>query len=269
MNHALILMCAFSLILLSPMARGALHTETVEYRQGDAVLEGYLAYDEDLKGPRPGVLVVHEWDGLGAFAREKTEQLAQAGYITFAADIYGKGVRPQTREERAREAGKYRGDRDLLRARAAAALEVLRKQERVDPQRLAAIGFCFGGTTVLELARSGADVKGVVSFHGGLATTKPAAPGGIQARILALTGGDDPSVPDAEVSAFMQEMRQAKANWQLTSYGGAVHAFMNPKSGEFGSPGAAYHPLAAQRAWREMLAFFEEIFQPQKQGANK
>src|SRR5213593_1456293 len=201
----------------------------VEYKQGENVLEGYLA--DPGPGPRPGVLVVHDWMGLGKFAIARADELARLGYVAFAADIYGKGVRPASPKEAGELAGKFKNDRVLLRARVNAALKTLRKEPHVDPDRVAAIGYCFGGTTVLELARSGADLAGVVSFHGGLDTPDPAEARNIKAKVLALHGADDPFVPPKEVAAFEEEMRQAKADWQLISYGGAVHAFTDWNAG--------------------------------------
>lgn len=237
-----------------------LHTETVEYKDGDAVLEGYVAYDDAVKGPRPGVLVVHEWKGLGEYEKKRAEMLAGLGYLAFAADIYGKGIRPKTNDEAAQQAGKFKGDRALLRRRVAAAFEAMKRNPLVDGKRTAAIGYCFGGTTVLELARSGANVKGVVSFHGGLDNPDPASDKPIVARVLVLTGGDDKSVPPEQVAAFEEEMRKAGADWQVFSYGGAVHSFSNPASGDDPSRGVAYNPRVDRRSWEAMQVFFAEIF---------
>ena len=248
-------------LLLYPAAAGAaLKTRTVEYKQGKTVLQGYLAFDDSTKGKRPGVLVVHEWMGLNDYVKRRAEQLAGLGYVAFAADIYGKGVRPKNPAEAGAQAKIYRDDRKLLRARAAAGLDVLRKDRNVDPKRIGAIGYCFGGTTVLELARSGADVAGTVSFHGGLATPTPEDARKIKGRVLALHGADDPHVPPKEVAAFEDEMRKAKVDWQLVAYGGAVHSFTNPASGNDPSKGAAYNERADKRSWEAMKLLFGEIF---------
>jgi dienelactone hydrolase len=175
-------------------------------------------------------------------------------------DIYGKGVRPKNGQEAGEQAGKFKSDRALLRARINAALDVLRKNEHVDPKRIAAIGYCFGGTTVLELARSGADIAGVVSFHGGLDTPTPADAKHIKCKVLALHGADDPYVPPAQVAAFEKEMTDAGVDWQLIKYSGAVHAFTNPEAGNDNSKGAAYNERADQRSWEAMKLFFAEIF---------
>jgi dienelactone hydrolase len=255
--------CLFALmmVLVAQSAQARLVTKTVEYRQGETTLEGYLAYDDSIKGKRPGVLVLHEWLGVGAYEKMRAEQLAALGYVAFAADIYGKGVRPATAELAAKEAGKYRGnDRTLIRERAKAGLAKLASFPEVDPNRLAAIGYCFGGTAALELARSGADTKGTVSFHGGLNTPNPAEARNIKGKVLALHGADDPYVPPAEVAAFQQEMRAAKVDWQMVYYGGAVHSFSNPKSGNDPAKGAAYNEKADRRSWEAMQAFFNELF---------
>lgn len=249
---------------LSGVAEAKLVTKTVEYRQGDTVLEGYVAYDDAVTGQRPGVLVVHEWTGLGKYARNRAAQLADLGYVAFAADIYGKGVRPSSREEAGREAGKYLSDRKLLRKRVVAGLEELLKQSQVDPTRIAAIGYCFGGTTVLELARSGAKLNGVVSFHGGLSSENPSDGKNIKARILVLHGADDPRVPQQQVVAFHEEMRNGGVDWHMVSYGGAVHSFTNPDAGNDPSKGNAYNEKADRRSWVAMKSFFAEIFARQQ-----
>lgn len=255
-----ILMLIAGLLCLAVTAEAAVKTRVIEYRQGDTVLEGYLAWDDARSVKRPGVLVVHEWTGLGPYVKKRAEMLAKMGYVALAADIYGKGVRPAGPAEAAKTAGIYKDDRALLRARARAGLDTLKAQKYVDPQRIAAIGYCFGGTTVLELARDGADIRGVVSFHGGLATPKPEEAKKIRARVLALHGADDPFVKGDEVAAFQEEMRKGGVDWQFISYGGAVHSFTNPEAGNDNSKGAAYNEKADKRSWEAMKAFFAEIF---------
>lgn len=255
------MLIALMMVLVAQSAQARLVTKSVEYREGAAVLEGYLAYDDAVKDKRPGVLVIHEWTGINSYIKKRTEQLAALGYVAFAADIYGKGVRPTTPEAAGKEAAKYRGkDRGLLRARAAAGLEALKACSLVDSGRLAVIGYCFGGTAALELARSGADLRGTVSFHGGLDTPNPADALKIRGKVLALHGADDPYVPPDQVAAFQQEMRLAKVDWEMVHYGGAVHAFTNPDSGNDNSKGAAYNEKADRRSWAEMKRFFAEIF---------
>ena len=241
-------------------AMAQIHTELIEYKHGDAVLEGYLAYDTGIKGKRPGVLIVHQWKGLTDYEKKRTEMLAKLGYNVFALDIYGKGIRPQSSQEAGAEAGKYKSNRDLLRVRAQAGLAVLQKHELTDPKRVAAIGYCFGGTTVIELARSGADVAGVVSFHGGLDSLHPEDGRNIKCKVLALHGADDPNVPPKDLAAFEDEMRQAKVDWQLVKYGGAVHSFTDWNAGDNPQQGAAYNEKADRRSWEAMKQFFAEIF---------
>lgn len=247
-------------------AQAAVQTKTVEYKHGDTVMEGFLAYDDAVQGKRPGVLVVHEWMGLGPYAQRRAEQLAAMGYVAFAADIYGKGVRAKTTQEASKLSGQFRNNRQELRGRAEAALDVLRQQPNVDPTKLAAIGYCFGGMTVLELARGGSDLAGVVSFHGALKTPTPATHGSVKCKVLALHGADDPFVPPEEVAAFQKEMRDAGADWEFVSYGNAVHSFTNPDAGEYKVKGAAYEPRADHRSWQAMKDFFDEVFGEKQKG---
>lgn len=252
---------AISLAMTVVPSWDAIRTETVSYMQGDVELEGYLAYDDAVKVRRPAVLVVHEWWGLNDYAKKRAEQLAGMGYLAFAADIYGKGIMTKDPGKAALLAGKFKsGDRQLLRDRVNAGLQVLRDHPLADRKRLAAIGYCFGGTAVLELARSGASVAGVVSFHGGLDTPNPGDAKRIKAKVLVLHGADDPNVPVEQVMAFQEEMRKAQVDWQMISYGGAVHSFTNPDAGSDPSRGAAYNEKADRRSWAHMKIFFAEIF---------
>jgi dienelactone hydrolase len=253
---------AFALLALfwAGSLRAAIHTEVVEYKHGDVVLEGYLAYDDETQDKRPGVLVVHEWTGHNPYVRKRAEQLARMGFVAFALDMYGKGIHASNPQEAAALAGKYKNDRALMRARATAGLDVLRKQPLVDTKKVAAIGYCFGGTTVLELARAGTDIAGVVSFHGDLATPHPENARNIKAKVLALHGADDPFVKPEVVAAFEEEMRKGGVDWQLVAYGEAVHSFTNPDAGNDKSRGAAYNARADHRSWEAMRAFFNEIF---------
>ncbi len=240
--------------------RAAIHTETVEYKQGDATLEGFVAYDDAIQGKRPAVLVVHQRMGLTDYEKKRAEMLAQLGYVAFCADIYGKGVRPRNTAEAGAQAGKYKSDRQLLRARVNAGLEALRQQPRVDSKRIAAIGYCFGGTTVLELARSGADVAGVVSFHGGLDAPNPDDGKNIKCKVLVCHGADDPFSSPQDIAALENEMRKGGVDWQLIKYGGAVHSFTQPMAGNDNSKGAAYNEKADKRSWEAMKQLFAEIF---------
>jgi dienelactone hydrolase len=248
-----------ALLLGAVSLRAAIQTKTIEYKQGDATLEGVLVWDDSVPGPRPGVLVVHQWLGLTDYEQRRAKMLAQLGYVAFCADIYGKGVRPKTVAEAGAEASKYKSDRALLRERVNAGLAQLKKSELVDPKRVAAIGYCFGGTTVIELARSGADLAGVVSFHGGLDSPTPADGKNIKCQVLVCHGADDPFEKPEDLAAFESEMRDAKVDWRLIKYGGAVHSFTQPDPG-FVNPGAHYNEKADQRSWQDMKSFFAEIF---------
>jgi dienelactone hydrolase len=242
-------------------ARAQLHTEAVDYKDGDTTLEGFLAYDDSIiKGKRPGVLIVHQWKGLGDYEKKRATMLAKLGYNVFAVDIYGKGIRPQDPKSAGALAGKYKSDRDLLRGRVNAGLAVLRNNPLTDTRRIAAIGYCFGGTTVIELARSGADIAGVVSFHGGLDSPKPEDGKNIRCKLLILHGADDPMTSAKNLAAFEDEMRKADVDWQLVKYGGAVHSFTDWDAGNDNSKGAAYNEKADKRSWEAMKNFFAEIF---------
>jgi len=257
MKILVLLMCAF---LWTSLCDAAVKGEKVEYRHGDINLEGYLAYDDASKAVRPGVLVVHEWYGVNEYAMKRADQLAGLGYVAFALDMYGKGVKATNNDEAGALAGKYKGDRALMRARAQAGLDVLKKHSLVNPERVAAIGYCFGGTTVLEMARAGADVAGVVSFHGGLDTPEAQSTPTIRAKVLVLHGADDPLVPAKDIALFQEEMRRSGADWQMVYYGGAVHSFTNPQAGSDPSKGVAYNEKADRRSWEAMKLFFTELF---------
>jgi dienelactone hydrolase len=255
------LFVAAVLLLSSVPAYATMHTETVEYKDKDTVLEGYLAYDDALvKTKAPAILIVHEWTGLGIYVKSRAEQIAKLGYVAFAIDIYGKGIRPANPDEAGKQATIYRNDRALMRRRALAGLEQVKKFKFVDKNKIAAMGYCFGGGVVLEMARSGADLRGVVSFHGNLDTSHPEATKNMKAKILVLHGADDPYVPPAQVSAFEKEMKSAKANWQMIAYPNAVHSFTNPDSGNDPSKGAAYNKQADERSWKAMKSFLKETF---------
>lgn len=233
----------------------------LSYRHGDVTLDGYLAWDASREGRRPGALVVHEWMGIGEHERRACMKLAEAGYLALAADIFGRGNNPRNVQEAQENAAHYRGgDRSLLRARARAGLEALSSHPLCDPRRVVALGFCFGGTTVLELARDGADVRAVASFHGGLDTPRPAR-SPLKARVLALHGADDPFVTAEHVRDFQEELRRARADWVFVSYGGTVHSFTNEAAGADPSQGFAYNERSARRAWKAMLDFFAEALE--------
>lgn len=254
---------AFSLLSFAALASAAfaeIKTEIVEYKDGDTTLEGFLAYDDAKSGARPGVVVVHDWTGLQDYAKRRTRMLAELGYVAFAADIYGQGVRPADPAAAGAEAGKYKSNLPLLRRRIALAYDQLKKQKDVDTKMTAAIGYCFGGTTVLELARSGAAIAGVVSFHGNLGTTMPAKDEAVKAKVLVCHGADDPYVKPAEQADFKHEMDTAKVDYEFISYPDAVHSFTKPEAGTDKSKGNAYNEAADKKSWDDMKAFFAKIF---------
>ena len=252
----------FGAALLAGVAQveASVKAEAVEYAHGGTILEGYLAYEETVQGPRPGVLVVHEWKGLGDYTKRRARQLAELGYVALAVDMYGKGVYAKDHEEAGKLSGALRGERELMRGRILSALDVLKHHPRVDAGRLGAIGYCFGGMAVLELARSGADVAGVASFHGGLSTPVPAKPGVVKAKVLVCRGSADPFVTPEEVVAFEKEMRDAGVDSRLITYEGAVHSFTVPEAGDDPSKGVAYDPEADRRSWEALQEFFQALF---------
>jgi dienelactone hydrolase len=248
-----------ALVFVATAARAELVRKPVDYAHDGAALQGYLVYDDAVKGKRPGVLVVHEWWGLNDYAKSRADDLARMGYVAFAADMFGKGIVTTDAKKAGELAGRFYGS-PLMRTRARAAYDVLAAQELVDGARTAAIGFCFGGTAALELAYGGAPLAAVVSFHGSLPAPKPEDYPNIKAAILACHGADDTFVKPEDIAAFEQAMRDAKADWLMASYGGAVHSFTNPNAGKAGIPGVAYNEKAALRSWSHMKAFFDEIF---------
>jgi len=247
------------LFILVIKTAAQIHTEYVDYKEGEVVLQGYLAYDESIKEKLPGILVVHEWYGLNDYAKMRTEQLAKFGYVAFAADIYGKGVLAKSPEEAGKHAMEFYKDRSKFRRRVNAAIDTLKQNTHVDKDKIAAIGYCFGGSGVLELARSGAEINGVVSFHGNLSTENAADAKNIKCKVLVLHGGDDPNVPQKQVEEFTKEMDDAKVDWQLNIYSGAVHGFTNPAN-KGNNKNVAYHEKADKRSWEAMKVFFDEIF---------
>jgi dienelactone hydrolase len=232
-------------------------TSAIPYDVAGVSYVGYLALAD--AHTRTGVLICHEGNGLGPQVKERAHQLAELGYVAFAVDYIGGGQVLGDLPTMMAKLGELRGDLDHVRALGAAGLAVLAAQPEVDPARISAIGYCFGGTFALELARSGAALTSVVAFHAGLATTRPDDARQIKAKILACIGADDPLVPPDERLAFEREMRAAGVDWCLNVYGGAVHGFANPLAGRLGNPAVQYHEPSHRRSWRAMLDLFAEI----------
>lgn len=244
-------------LLFSSGAYAKVKTERVEYKSGDLTFEGFLAYDTAGKAKKPGVMIVHNWMGVSAETESKAIEVAKLGYVAFAGDIYGKGIRPKDAKEAGELAGKYKSDLKLLRERAALAIEELKKQKNVDTGKIFVTGYCFGGTTAIEVARSGADVKGVVSFHGGLMPSNDDK--NIKGQVLVLHGAIDPFVAQKDIDGFLKGMNEAKVNYMMTSYSGAVHSFTEKAAGNDISKGAAYNEQADKRSWIAMKEFLAEL----------
>lgn len=232
----------------------AIVEKPLEYKAGAVLCEGWQAYGDATSGRRPGVLIIHQWTGVSDHEKEAARKLASLGYNVLVADIYGQGIRPQP-PAAGEEAGKYEADRALLRARANAALDTLSRDGRTDAAKLAATGYCFGGTAVIELARSGAKMLGVVGFHGGLDSPTPADGKNIKAKVLALHGADDPFVAAKDIAAFKAEMKDHDVDWKFVSYPGAVHSFTRKAAGNDNAKGAAYHADADRDSWHQMQQF--------------
>ncbi len=235
-----------------------LQIQTIEYRDADALLEGFLAYDETLPKPLPAVLISHAWAGRDEFVCDKARKLAELGYAGFALDMYGKGILGSGREQNARLMKPFMDDRASLQNRITAALEALRRHRAIDPDRIAAMGFCFGGLCVLDLARTGADVRGVISFHGLLSAPGNTHGNTIKAKVLVLHGHDDPLAPFTQVTALAQELSEAGADWQIHLYGNTLHAFTNPKADDPGF-GTVYNDASDRRSWQSMQNFLAEV----------
>lgn len=255
-----IVMTLLFVALVSVQAQAKVVTKSIQYTDGEVALEGHLAWDDSIEGKRPGVLVVHEWWGLNDYARGRAEQLAKMGYVAFALDMYGKGKVTGHPQEAGKWAGMIRENVDAWQKRALAGLEILKKHEMVDRQRLAAIGYCFGGATVCQLAYSGAPLKGVVSFHGSLPAPEADDAGQIEAKLLICHGAVDPFIPEERIDKFQDALEDAGVDWQMIYYAGARHSFTNPGADERGIDGLGYNKKADTRSWNHMKMFFAEIF---------
>jgi len=241
-----------------PARAAAIRAGAVDYRQGDTLLEGYLAYDEAAVGKRPGVIVFHTKRGIGEFIEEKVRDLAALGYVALAGDVYGKGIRPQGDEESSAQSAKYKKDVSLTRARVKAAYDLLAADPRVDASRIAVTGYCAGGMFALEVARMGLPIKAAAIFHGTLSTPTPADAKNIKARILVLHGADDPNVPLSDVEAFVNEMKGGKVDFQIELYGGVRHGFTEPANGNDLTKSTAYDERADKASWAAMRTLFKE-----------
>ena len=250
---------AFALLTLTTLAHAELKKSTVEYKDGDQTLKGYLVYDDANTAKRPGILVVHEWWGLNDYIKHRCDQLAELGYVAFAPDIYGDGFStadPKQAQQKMEQAVKN----NWRRTRGKLGLEQLLNSDQVDPNNVAVIGYCFGGGVALEMARAGDDLKGVVSFHGSLATNQPAKQGEVKPKILICAGASDPFAPAAQVATVEKEFKDAGADVKVITYPDAKHAFTNPDADKFGIEGIAYNKAADEKSWADMKAFFAEIF---------
>jgi dienelactone hydrolase len=247
-------------LLRSRPAQAAVTGKDVDYRDGAADLQGFLAVQDAAKDKRPGILVMHTRRGLGDFIKERTEALADLGYVAFAADFFGKGLRPVADKDAQVQSVRYRDDRALARSRARAGLDWLRAHPLVDTGRIGVVGYCLGGLVALELARTGAPLAGTAVFHGSLDTPTPNDARNIKGRVLVMHGADDPVANQQEVQAFIKEMRDARVDFELELYGGVVHGFTETKNGNDPSKGTAYNARADKQSWASMQRLFHEVF---------
>jgi len=247
-------------LLSAPIAHAELRSKTIEYRDGDVPLQGYLVWDDAIEGKRPGVMVVHEWWGLNDYARERADKLAEAGYVAFAADMYGNKQVTEHPAQAQQWMKVVTADVDGWRKRAELGLAQLSGQSLTDPDRLAAIGYCFGGATVMQMAYAGARLSAVVSIHGSLPAVSEADGANIKAKILAFHGDKDDFTPKKNVDAFEAALDQAGANWQLVVFGGVRHSFTNPNAASYGIANLKYDAQADALSWSYMQSFFERVF---------
>lgn len=267
MKSLLIKLAVFTLVLgivSVATAEPKIVGKTVEYSAQGVVMKGYLAYDESIKGKRPGVLVVHEWWGLDDYARKRARMLAGLGYTALAVDMYGEGKVATHPDDAGKFASELMKNFDVAKARFMTAMDFLKQQETIDPTRIAAIGYCLGGGVVLNLAREGVDLKGVASFHGGLTAVNPAQPGSVKTKILVLNGGADKFTTPEQIKAFKQEMKAAGVDFKFISYPGAMHSFTNPEADVWGKKfnlPVAYNANADKKSWGELKKFLKTIFQ--------
>ena len=248
------------LLLMASTALAEIKTEVVNYKEGNTDLEGFIAVDDQVTTPRPAVLIVHQWGGLGDYEKMRAQMIAELGYVAFAIDVYGKGIRPVDPVERKNLSDFYKsGDRALFRAREIAALDHIKADPRVDATKVVVIGYCFGGTGALEMARTGAGIVGAVSFHGALTNPNPQDVLQMTMPVMVHHGAIDPMVPPAEVEQFKSEMDLAHIDYAFTAYGNAVHSFTDKAAGDDPSKGAAYNEKADKRSWDSLVSFLKEV----------
>jgi dienelactone hydrolase len=248
-----------AMVSVAAAAPVSVKSKTVDYKIGDETFEGLYVYPQ-AKGKVPGVLMVHNWLGVTDETKKQAERMAKLGLAVFAVDVYGKGVRANGAQDAGRLAGTYKNDRKLFRARVLRGLEVLHEQKEVDPTKTVAAGYCFGGTGVIELARAGADVAAVVSFHGGLDSPNPDDGKNIKTRVVVLQGADDPFVKPSDIAAFQDEMRKHHVDWEMTVYGGAVHGFTDTTAGTDPKAGMAYNKDADERSFEVFSDLIRDLF---------
>jgi len=254
-----------ALLFGSSLAHATVQGKEVIYTSGDTTLKGYIAYDDAIRGRRPGILVVHEWWGNNGYTRERATMLAKLGYTALALDMYGEGKEARHPDEAAKFSNELAKNLPLAKARFESAMKLLQQQDSVDAKNIAALGYCFGGSVVLQMARLGKDLKGVASFHGSLATEKPAEPGKVRARIISFTGTEDPMIPAKQVAAFRQEMERAGVDYKVVTFAGVKHSFTNPAADEYGRKfnlPLAYDAAADKASWDETKSFLADIFKP-------
>jgi len=256
------MMTVLILCATASAAQAKLVSRMIDFEHEGTALQGYLVYDDAVSGTRPGILVAHEWWGLNDYARHRADQLAEMGYVAFATDMYGKGKVTEHPEEAMEWSSTITKNIATWQARARLGLDILAKDEHVDPDRLAAVGYCFGGATVLELAFSGAPVRGVASFHGSLPVPDPETIKGMTAKLLICHGAADGFTPPEKLAEFVKALNDAGVDWEMDMYGGAVHSFTVKGAEDRGIPGLAYNAEADARSWARMQAFFAEIFGP-------
>jgi dienelactone hydrolase len=252
------------MLVFSGWVNAELQTEEIEYQVSGQDFVGYLAYDDEFEGERPGILLVHEWWGHNDYVRQRADMLAELGYTAFALDMYGSGKTAEHPEQAQEFMQAVMSNMDAAEKRFTKALELLRNHQTVDPEQTAAMGWCFGGGVVLHMARAGVDLDAVLSYHGMLATENPAEAGDIQAKVRVFTGGADPMVPKAQVKDFKQEMRAAEADFKVYSYPKAEHSFTNPeadqKAEKFDMP-IGYNAKADADSWEKTVKFLDKLFE--------